>query len=105
MSAKPTYATIVTDASIELEQALRRLVPGQQIHVYAMPTMAERDGNVVVTHKALPAPARYVRPSDNGASTHSRWEMVPYSALYGILWHALRCQPILKKIIETYPAE
>lgn len=90
-----TYDTIVADAATRLEAKLRATVGN--VYVAAVPTTATENGRVLIIGETENAPlgANIVRPSDNNASTHTRWGTVPYSNLAHVLHMALRREPIL----------
>lgn len=52
---------------------------------------------VISDAEFVPPSGRIVRPCDNGASAHTTWESVPYSAVYGTLMRAACREPILSQ--------
>ena len=92
------YNAIVRETANRLETAIRKSGDAwNSVTVYAIPTTETENGRIVIAenYDTLPSPVCVVRPNDNQASTHQSWVSVPYSAMYGILWQALRIQPIL----------
>lgn len=92
-----TYDRMIEAASRDLIEAMKRK-PGQT-YVVAIPTTDTEPGRIEILKDCDPIPARgaIIRPCDNAASGHSRWETVPYSAVYSILWQATRREPILPR--------
>lgn len=92
------YEWHISACAAALRATLERLPAGARAYVYSVPTRSATEPGylaIAAEDSAMPDGARIVRPSDNSASTFQRWEGVPYSALYGILWHACRREPIL----------
>jgi hypothetical protein len=87
------YETMIDEAAAKLAAEMRR--GNLEVHVWAVATTADRDGRLHVGSNPPEEMAPVVRPSDNGASAHHRWAVVPYSALRQILWTAARVHPIL----------
>ena len=93
-----TYDRLIDAAAADLESAIRRSAWGQQTYIAAVPTRGpDAPGHFVIVKGDDPVPlgARIVRPCDNGASGHARWESVPVQSIRGILWEAARREPIL----------
>ncbi len=92
-----TYDGMIEAAARDLIEAMKRK-PGQT-YVVAIPTTDAEAGRIAVVKDCDPIPARgaIIRPCDNAASGHSRWESVPHPAVYGILWQAMRREPILPR--------
>lgn len=92
-----TYDSMIEAAARDLVAAMKRK-PGQT-YVVAVPTTDTEPGRIAVLKDSDPIPARgaIIRPCDNAASRHSRWETVAYPAVYDILWQAMRREPILPR--------
>lgn len=93
-----TYDRMIAAAAGKLSDALKNAPWGVRVYVWAIPTQGvDKPGSIKVLYDTAPNPenGRIVRPCDNGASTHQTWETVPFSANYGIMWHAMRREPIL----------
>jgi len=93
-----TYDAMIADANARIHDRLWCKPWGVRVYVWAIPTQSkDKPGRIAVLYDTDPNPegGRIVRPCDNGASTYTTWESVPLSANYGVLWHAMRREPIL----------
>ena len=93
-----TYDRMIAAAAGKLADAIKNAPWGVRVYVWAIPTQGiDKPGSIKVLYDTAPSPVggRIVRPCDNGASTYRTWETVPFSANYGIMWHAMRREPIL----------
>lgn len=106
------YMQMIQKAAADLAAMQKRIQGRCDCVVWAIPTFGSENGQIVI----LPADVeldtacykrppgympRVIRPSDNGASTHISWRTVPYDAQFGILYHALRREPILPALPST----
>jgi hypothetical protein len=105
-----SYRGIIQKAVADL-QAAQRSNPFQEPIVWAIPTYGNEAGGVVVTGPGSTPDNRFytrgprymprvIRPRDNGASTFNSWNAVPYAAQFGVLYQALRREPILSPLPE-----
>lgn len=103
-----TYDQIITKAAIEIEQLTRA---GKTCHVYAWPTLSgeSRDhetppvaapGLLIVTASEDVPPDPYqprrAFPIYIHAPAHfQRWECIPYTDIYTVLWGQCRMVPMM----------
>ena len=88
------YKAIIQDATERLTAALKYAPIGVQTYVCTIPTTPKRNGAIVISHN-VPQGGAVIRPNDNNASSHTRWETVPYNAIFLTLYDACRREPIL----------
>lgn len=91
-----TYEDMIADAAKRLEKRMRQTAG--RTYVIAKPTTAERNGSIEIIGETEQAALgeTVIYPCTNNAKAGAvRWEIVPYSDLYHVLWTALRREPIL----------
>lgn len=99
-----SYERVITNAAAWLEHATRRNAGISRTYVATVPIfgLAHRRAVIVISDSdTMPDGAAIIRPCDNGASTFTQWESVPYSEMRHILWHAMRREPVLPEPCEA----
>ncbi len=105
------FRAIVSQAVVDL-QSYQKRHPMSEPVVWAIPTLGNEPGSVIVTgpngrpddrfyNRPPGYMPRVIRPRDNNASTLNSWGWVPFSAQFGVLYQALYREPILPPVTST----
>lgn len=88
------YDRIIDETAAALAMTLRALGDDRRVYVVAYPTTETENGRVMIDASDEPIThgGRIVAPGTGPAAS---WNHIAYSAQRGLLWHALRREPIM----------